>query len=432
MDLLPIKIMAAAAPDKRASQPMRVAMTLRRVCIQVDRRARQLRHILLRDGYSVFTTRVRSKLSDWIKPKGFTWHVFPEDVLRADFARPAMPKVPALVDGAPIAINWIVGPAGPGSGGHTTIFRMIKYLQQIGYDNRVYFYDPYGGDHQYYKKVARLHYGITCKIGKLGPEIEDAHAVVATHWPSAYAVFNMRSAGKRFYFVQDYEPSFYPIGTNSVLAENTYRMGFHGITAGRWLTEKLGSEFGMTSDWFPFGCDTSRYRFDGSAKRKGVAFYARAGTPRRAVELGLLALELFAKRCPHIELHLFGEELGALPFKFTNHGLVSPEKLADIYNQCFAGLTLSLTNVSLVPHEMLACGCIPVVNDADHNRMVLDNSHVRYAPLLPHALADALEAVVSMSDFETESRQAAESVASISWDVAGAAIDTALRRALKT
>ena len=48
---------------------------------------------------------------------------------------------------------------------------------------------------------------------------------------------------------------------------------------------------------------------------------------------------------------------------------------------------LSATNVSLVPHEMLAAGCIPVVNDAEHNRMVLDNAHVAYAPATPFELA---------------------------------------------
>ena len=79
----------------------------------------------------------------------------------------------------------------------------------------------------------------------------DAHAVVATGWPSAYAVYNARCAGKRFYFVQDYEPYFEPVGANSVLAENTYRMGFHAITAGQWLAEKLSREFGMKADYFP-------------------------------------------------------------------------------------------------------------------------------------------------------------------------------------
>ena len=105
----------------------------------------------------------------------------------------------------------------------------------------------------------------------------------------------------------------------------------------------------------------------------------RTGTPRRGTELGLLALELFAKRQPQVQIHLFGEKLEDVTFKCINHGLVSPAKLNEIYNQCFAGLCLSFTNVSLVPYEMLAAGCIPIINDAEHNRIVLGNPHVRYS-----------------------------------------------------
>ncbi|WP_018099685.1 hypothetical protein [Sinorhizobium meliloti] len=307
----------------------------------------------------------------------------------------------------------------------------MDYLQARGYTNRLYFYDPFRGDHKYYEALFRKHYGINCEVGNVRAGMVDAHAVVATNWPSAYAVYNARTAGKRFYFVQDYEPYFYPASTNSVLAENTYRMGLHGITAGRWLADKLSHEFGMEADHFPFGCDTARYFPDPSAKRSGVVFYARAATPRRAVELGLLALELFAKRHPHIELHLFGADIGGLPFKFVNHGVVTPEELNEIYNHCLAGLSLSLTNVSLVPHEMLACGCIPVVNDDHRNRVVLDNPYVRYAPLTPHSLAAALEAVVNMHDVEALSRRAAASMLSTSWDTAGAMVDAVFRRALK-
>ncbi|MDP9811471.1 glycosyltransferase involved in cell wall biosynthesis [Rhizobium tibeticum] len=398
---------------------------------QLNRCRRQIKRLVLDEGPRALTDKIRTKLSDAIRPKTFLWHVFPSDVLQADLSKPSNPTIPVLSDGEPIELNWIVGPAGPGSGGHTTIFRTLKYLQAAGYRNRVYFYDPYGGDEKYYQHVARSHYGLTCDIEDISLGMRDAHGVIATGWPTAYAAFNAPCAGKRFYFIQDYEPYFYPVGTNSALAETTYRMGFHGITAGRWLSDKLAREFAMETDWFPFGCDTARYRFDANSQRSGIAFYARAGTPRRAVEIGLLALELFAKRQPDIELHLFGQPMGSLPFKFTNHGLVSPDKLNQIYNKCFAGLSLSLTNVSLVPHEMLACGCLPIVNDADHNRIVLENANVRYAPLLPHALADALEAVVTMPDFDLASLRAAESVKSTSWATAGAAVDRALRQAIR-
>lgn len=66
------------------------------------------------------------------------------------------------------------------------------------------------------------------------------------------------------------------------------------------------------------------------------------------------------------------ERVGPTPFRCVDHGLASPTELNAIYNCCFAGLSLSLTNVSLVPLEMLAAGCIAVVNDAAHNRIVLE------------------------------------------------------------
>jgi hypothetical protein len=103
-----------------------------------------------------------------------------------------------------------------------------------------------------------------------------------------------------------------------------------------------------------------------------------------------------------------------------------------IYNRCFAGLSLSLTNVSLVPHEMLAAGCIPIVNDAAHNRLVLDNPFVRYVPAYPQALATELDALVSLRDFDSLSQDAARSVRSATWEDAGAAVDTIFRQSLRT
>ena len=88
-----------------------------------------------------------------------------------------------------------------------------------------------------------------------------------------------------------------------------------------------------------------------------------------------------------------------------------------------------MTNVSLVPHEMLAAGCIPVVNDAEHNRIVLDNPHVRYAPPTPHALASALDEVVAVKDCTSRAASASASVSSASWDIAGVIVEQCLHRA---
>jgi glycosyltransferase involved in cell wall biosynthesis len=140
----------------------------------------------------------------------------------------------------------------------------------------------------------------------------------------------------------------------------------------------------------------------------------------------LLALDLFAQRNPGVPIHVYGHGIEArkLPFPATNLGLQTPAQLNDLYNRSIAGLVLSATNVSLVPHEMLAAGCIPVVNDAEHNRVVLDNDHVAYAPATPFELADTLSMLVRrpLEQRRTNAQAAAASVQGASWDDAAGVI----------
>jgi hypothetical protein len=207
-------------------------------------------------------------------------------------------------------------------------------------------------------------------------------------------------------------------------------MGFHAITAGKFLAGKLKSEYGMNADAFEFGCDTEKYHLLNRGARDGIVFYAKPESPRRAFEIGIMALQLFAKRHPGLTIHLYGGGIGNLPFRFVDHGVLRPDQLNQVYNRCFSGLTLSMTNASLVPHEMLSAGCIPVVNEAKHNHIVLDNPFVHYAAPTPHALADALHAVVSTEDFGALAASASASVSSMSWDAAGTMVEQCLRRHL--
>ena len=69
------------------------------------------------------------------------------------------------------------------------------------------------------------------------------------------------NGGRRFYLVQDFEPSFYPGDAHHTeRAENTYRAGFHCITLGRWLTKLLRERYGATADYFDFAVDPNIYR----------------------------------------------------------------------------------------------------------------------------------------------------------------------------
>jgi glycosyltransferase involved in cell wall biosynthesis len=309
------------------------------------------------------------------------------------------------------------------------MFRLISALERAGHRCIVYTVDRHAWDlHQHEQRIRAWWPWIHAEVRDAAAGIEDAHAIFATGWETAYPILASPARGKRFYLVQDFEPAFYPAGSASLLAEATYRFGFHGITAGRWLARRLSDEYGMSADHFDFGRDLT-YALDrsiGPEDRTGVCFYSRPGTPRRAYELAVLALELFAKRHPGVEIHAYGAEAKRLPFRVINHGLQTPEELNVLYNRCVAGLVLSATNVSLVPHEMLAAGCIPVVNSADHNRLVLDNSHVVYAEATPFDLANTLGMLVErpLRERLAACTAAAASVQGTSWDDAG---DTVVR-----
>src|SRR5205823_3587916 len=89
-----------------------------------------------------------------------------------------------------------------------------------------------------------------------------------------------------------------------------------------------------------------------------IAFYAREFTERRAVELGLLALEILARRGLKFHVDFFGGEkdYSSAPFSSSDWGIVGAARLAEIYRKADIGVCFSATNYSLVPQEMMACG----------------------------------------------------------------------------
>jgi glycosyltransferase involved in cell wall biosynthesis len=401
-------------------------------------RLKQARRLLRSEGAAGVTARARARAANAIMPPGRA----PLPVARDDLARAAevaasgwvLPGPAPLKPGAPLTVAWACVPPRAGSGGHTTMFRMVAALEQAGHTCVIYLHDRHGWSLDQHERTIRAWWPwLRAEVRSLADGIEDAHAVFASAWLTVYPVLASPAKGVRFYFVQDFEPAFVPAGSESLLAEATYRFGFHGVTAGRWLAQKLRRDYGMPADHFDFGCDLERYALDpsldGARERTGVCYYCRPSTPRRAHELAMIALDLFAARHPEVEIHLFGEPAGRLPFTATGHGLLTPEELGRLYNRCIAGLALSATNVSLVPHEMLAAGCIPVVNDAEQNRVVLDNAHVAYAHATPFELAAALAALVEQSPAERVRRAeaAAASVRGASWDDAGAEVERIVR-----
>ena len=350
------------------------------------------------------------------------------DALAVDWTTaPASPRVVRQGAKGPFTVAWIMSPPGSNSGGHQNIYRFISFMEAAGHTVRIYLYST--GLLVPASEVSRMTAGSSSFANVKAPVLQytdagvgdDVDAIVATGWETAYPAFLDASPARRVYFVQDFEPLFYAVGTESTLAENTYRFGFSAITAGGWLARKLSDEFGMTTTHYDFAADRSSYSYLNSERRKEIFFYARPGTQRRGFELGLMALELFARARPDYRINLGGEDVArfAIPFEYNNLGNVPVAELNAVYNRCAAALVLSMTNMSLLPLELIAAGVIPVVNDGPNNVQVSDNPFIEYAATAPHALAQRLIDIVDREDLPEHARAAAESIDGSGWQHSG-------------
>ena len=175
-------------------------------------------------------------------------------------------------------------------------------------------------------KGARVHVDAAQGWGKVN---------IATGWDTAHPVAMLPGCGARAYLVQDHEPEFFASSAERIWAEQTYDLGLYPICASRWLRDLLAEEHCCEGAYFHLGVDHDVYRpLPGIERRRDtVIFYARAGTARRAVPLGVLALEELCARRPGTRIVAFGQ---AAPLKtaFANEslGVATPERLARAYS----------------------------------------------------------------------------------------------------
>lgn len=347
--------------------------------------------------------------------------------------------IPARDGGHRVA--WIITPPGKTSGGHQNAFRFMEFLEKAGYHLTVYLYAP-----QRYPKLSIA--GVRRMMAETSayPELDadfihydpatgivgDFDAIVASDWENSYAACRYRGTAKRFYFIQDFEPAFFPAGSDYVLAENSYRLGLHGFSAGPWLARKVRDDYGMSADHYDYSVDVTTYHRTNTARRTEVLFYARPPTPRRATEFGLLALRELHRQRPEVTINLVGWDMSSydVPFPYVNHAAVDISQLNEIYNRCAAGLILSLTNMSLLPLEVMASGVVPVVNEGGNTHGFFDTEDFEWVPTSPAAIAHRMIDVLDRPDQTEHSARIAQSMAETTWADPGSVFVEQFRRAM--
>ena len=295
-----------------------------------------------------------------------------------------------------LKINWIVPDFGIGSGGHMTIFRIVKGLEELGHENRVYIMgrSKYRSPENARQVIIKHFIPIDAKVFIGANEMKDSDVCFATSWQTAYPLYKAKNTKKKMYFVQDLENEFYPKSAESVFAEQTYKMGFKCVTAGKWLTKVMKKRYALKAGYFELAHNPSIYWINKKVKKdpKKIVFYARVVTPRRGLELGFLALREVLKKRKGVKASFFGWDCRQtpVPFNYENLGILKENQLAVLYNEAAVGVVLSLTNYSLVPQEMMACG-LPVVDvEGDNTETAYPKGSIVLAEPTPSSLAERI------------------------------------------
>lgn len=263
-------------------------------------------------------------------------------------------------------------------GGQTSVLRLGTELHKLGYS--VYY--------AVYKKQSKEEMQICAESNLKGFEgtlISSASfqrlqhkkspdVIVATSWDTvSYAkIFS----GYKMYFVQDYEPYFYSFGEQFLLAKKTYEQGLHMVSLGAWNKEMIEKNCDTISSInvvdFPY--ERSEYpRKDrdytayASKRRFIIAVYLKYYGKRLPCIIPYMlekVKEYFRKDGIVLDVKYFGEAKSFTTQGGENLGMLNKEQLLELYETADFGMVASLSNISLVPYEMLATG-LPVIEFKD-------------------------------------------------------------------
>ncbi|TXH66902.1 MAG: glycosyltransferase [Thiothrix sp.] len=303
-----------------------------------------------------------------------------------------------------LVIHWVTCDfARQGGGGNMTIFRFVRLFELFGHQQHIWLHNQvvHQTTAEAYEDLVRHYQPASAQIHFIDEYFSQASGdiIIATDWESVWPVLSASGFKRRFYFVQDHEPSFFATGSQSLAAEMTYHEDLDCICAGPWLAKLMRERYGRWATHFWLAADQLVY-YPATLKTLNpipkVAFYARTSTSRRAVELGVLALNYLAESGLAFHVEVYGGDNNAawleqVSFSYTDHGVLSAESLGHLYRACDVGMVFSATNYSLVPQEMMACNLAVLELDGENTRTILPTGTVVLAKPHPRSIADCLQ-----------------------------------------
>lgn len=273
------------------------------------------------------------------------------------------------------------------SGGHTSILRLGTNMTELGYEvNYISYIDQPLEEMINNAKINLKNFkGNILSTSELYRIKSDV--VIATYWESVFFVKKMN--GYKMYFVQDYEPYFHLYGETFLFAKKTYELGLHMFSLGNWNKHMIEKNCDIKSeiDVIDFPYEKKEYStvardYQSYKDRRifTIAVYVKNTGKRAPYLIQNILVNVkneFLKDGLELDIKYYGEDKYFKCAGGENLGRLNKEELFDLYKNADFGMCASLSNISLVPYEMLATG-LPLIEfeDGTYKHFLPENSAI--------------------------------------------------------
>jgi glycosyltransferase involved in cell wall biosynthesis len=262
-------------------------------------------------------------------------------------------------------------------GGINTILRFASFLKEKGIKN--YFVIVNDSDHNTIKNLISNAFPnliddevIILQIFKDVNKIPRVDAVICTLWTTAYYALKFNKTKRKFYFIQDYEPQFYPAGSTMGQVEATYRFGFYGIANTDSLKQIYSKQYNGIAEYFDPALDNDVF-YPPKNERSNqniitIFTYGRPDHPRNGFEIAMNVCKKLKENYRNkIRIVSAGakwdpKDVG-LEGVIENLGILDYRETGEVFRKADIGLVMMYTkHPSYIPLELMGCKCLVVSN----------------------------------------------------------------------